>query len=63
MLQELPNLTPGQYALVYNMFSFTIATMAASFVFFVMARNNLSPKYRISILRRQIVASHDKEDE
>ena len=55
MLQELPTLTPGQYSLVYNMFSFTIATMAASFVFFVMARNNLSPKYRISMMISALV--------
>jgi hypothetical protein len=43
MLQELPTLTPGQYSLVFNMFSFTIATMAAAFVFFVMAQKNLAP--------------------
>lgn len=55
MLQELPSLTPGQYSLVYNMFSFTIATMAASFVFFVMARNNLAPKYRISMMVSALV--------
>jgi bacteriorhodopsin len=55
MLQELPTLTPGQYSLVYNMFSFTIATMAASFVFFVMARNNLAPKYRISMMISALV--------
>ena len=55
MLQELPTLTPGQYSLVYNMFSFTIATMTASFVFFVMARNNLAPKYRISMMISALV--------
>ena len=55
MLQELPALTPGQYSLVYNMFSFTIATMTASFVFFVMARNNLAPKYRISMMVSALV--------
>jgi len=55
MLQELPALTPGQYSLVYNMFSFTIATMTASFVFFVMARNNLAPKYRISMMISALV--------
>ena len=50
MLQELPTLTPGQYSLVFNMFSFTVATMTAAFVFFVMARNNVAPKYRISMM-------------
>jgi bacteriorhodopsin len=55
MLQELPTLTPGQYNLVYNMFSFTIATMTASFVFFVLARKNLAPKYRISMMISALV--------
>jgi bacteriorhodopsin len=55
MLQELPTLTPGQYNLVYNMFSFTIATMAASFVFFVLAQKNLAPKYRISMMISALV--------
>jgi len=55
MLPELPTLTPGQYSLVYNMFSFTVATMAAAFVFFVMAQKNLSPKYRISMMVSALV--------
>ena len=55
MLPELPALTPGQYSLVFNMFSFTVATMTASFVFFVMARNNLAPKYRISMMVSALV--------
>lgn len=55
MLQELPTLTAGQYSLVFNMFSFTIATMFASFVFFVLARQNLAPKYRISMMVSALV--------
>jgi len=55
MLQELPQLAPGQYILVYNMFSFTIATMAAAFVFFVMAQKNIAPKYRISMMISALV--------
>jgi len=55
MLQDLPTLTPGQYSLVFNMFSFTIATMAAAFVFFVMAQKNLAPKYRISMMVSALV--------
>jgi len=55
MLQELPTLTPGQYSLVYNMFSFTIATMAAAFVFFVLSQKNLAPKYRISMMVSALV--------
>jgi bacteriorhodopsin len=55
MLQDLPALTPGQYSLVFNMFSFTIATMASAFVFFVMAQKNLAPKYRISMMVSALV--------
>ena len=55
MLQELPSLSPGQFSLVYNMFSFTIATMAAAFVFFVMSQKNLAPKYRISMMVSALV--------
>lgn len=55
MLQDLPTLTPGQYSLVYNMLSFTIATMAAAFVFFVLAQRNLAPKYRISMMVSALV--------
>ena len=55
MLQELPTLSPAQFSLVYNMFSFTVATMAAAFVFFVMAQKNLAPKYRISMMVSALV--------
>lgn len=55
MLQELPSLAPTQYSLVYSMFSFTIATMAAAFVFFVMTQKTLAPKYRISTTISAIV--------
>ena len=55
MLQELPTLSAAQYSLVYNMFSFTVATMAAAFVFFVMSQKNLAPKYRISMMVSALV--------
>ena len=55
MLLELPDMTPAQYSLVFNMFSFTIATMFAAFVYFVLARNNLAPKYRISMMVSSLV--------
>lgn len=55
MLQELPTLSPAQYTLVYNMLSFTIATMAASFIFFVMARKNVAPKYRVPVIISAVV--------
>ncbi len=52
---EMPTLTPGQYALVFNMFSFTIASMLAAFVFFLMAQNRVAPKYRISLMVSALV--------
>lgn len=55
MLQDLPTLSPAQYSLVYNMFSFTVATMSAAFVFFVLAQKNLAPKYRISMMVSALV--------
>jgi len=36
--------------LVGNMFSFTIASMLAAFVFFYMAQSQVAPKYRMSLI-------------
>lgn len=52
---DMPTLTPGQYALVFNLFSFTIATMLAAFVFFLLAQNRVAPKYRISLIVSALV--------
>ena len=52
---ELPTLSAGQYSLVFNMFSFTIATMFAAFVFFILAQNRVAPKYRISLIVSALV--------
>lgn len=52
---ELPTLTPGEYSLIYNMFSFTIAAMLAGFVFFFMAQSRVAPKYRISLMISAVV--------
>lgn len=43
-------LTVSQYSLVYNMFSFAIASMLAAFVFFYTAQSQVAPKYRISLI-------------
>ncbi|MEO0454725.1 MAG: bacteriorhodopsin, partial [Verrucomicrobiota bacterium] len=51
----MPELSLGQYELVYNMFSLTIASMFASFVFFVLAKNSVSPKYRGSVIASSLV--------
>ncbi len=51
----MPELTLGQYTTVYNMMSLAIACMFASFVFFVLARNNVAAKYRGSIVASALV--------
>lgn len=54
-MTELPPLSPGQYSLVFNMFSFTVAAMGAAFVFFVLAQSRVAPKYRISLIVSALV--------
>jgi bacteriorhodopsin len=51
----MPELSLGQYELVYNMLSLTIACMFASFVFFVLTKNNIAPRYRGSVIASAIV--------
>ncbi|GLV48970.1 xanthorhodopsin [Thermus sp. LT1-2-5] len=48
-MRELPELTFGQYWLVFNMLSLTIAGMLAAFVFFLLARSYVSPRYHIAL--------------
>lgn len=52
---ELSSLTFGQYSLVYNMLSFTIAAMLASGLFFILAQHRVAPKYRISLVISTLV--------
>ena len=51
------SLTSGQYQLVYNMFSFTVATMFAAFVFFVLSRQEIAPQYRGALVMSAIVVA------
>lgn len=52
----MPTLTLGQYDLVYNALSFTIAAMGAAFVFFLLARNTVAYKYqRVMVIAAIIV--------
>ncbi len=51
----LPELTAAQYGLVYNMLSLAIAAMFGSFAFFVMARQQLTPKYRPAMILSALV--------
>ena len=51
----MPVLNIGQYDLVYNSLSFTIAAMGAAFVFFVMARNTVAYKYQRVMMIASII--------
>ena len=48
-------LSEGQYNLVYNSFSFVIATMGAAFVFFLLVRNRVAPRHRMAITLSTLV--------
>ncbi len=54
-METLSSLSPAQYALVYNSLSFTIASMGAAFVFFVLGQSRVAPKYRISLIVSALV--------
>ena len=42
-------LTEGQYNLIYNSFSFVIACMGASLLFFLLSRSRISPRHRLAV--------------
>ncbi len=42
-------LSPGQFSLVYNAFSFTIAVMGAATVFSFLSRSQVAPPYRTAL--------------
>lgn len=48
-------LSSTQYQLVYNLFSLVIATMLAAFVFFLTARGNVAPRYRMALTISAVV--------
>jgi bacteriorhodopsin len=52
---DVSALSAGQYSLVYNMFSLTIAAFGAAFVFFILAQPRVAPKYRISLIVSALV--------
>ena len=51
----MPQLSAGRYMLVYNTFSLAIAAMLGSFVFFVLSRNLVGEKYRMSLILSSLV--------
>ncbi|MBM4290246.1 MAG: xanthorhodopsin [Deltaproteobacteria bacterium] len=52
---NLPNLSLGEYELVYNMLSLAIAAMFGSFVFFTVAQKQLTYKYRPALIMSSLV--------
>jgi len=51
----MPNLSIGQYSIVFNMLSFSVAAMIGAFAFFVMAQKVIGAKYRLSMIVSSIV--------
>jgi bacteriorhodopsin len=50
-------LSTGQFGLVYQLFSIAIATMGAAFIWFIVARQNLAPKYQTAMLVSALVVA------
>lgn len=53
----MESLTVGQYQLVYNAFSFTIATMGAATLFFWFGRSQVAPAYRTAMTLTGLVTA------
>lgn len=53
----MPELTPFEYNLVYNAFSFTFACMFAGFIFFILVRNQVAPQYRTALIMSALVVA------
>lgn len=54
-MTALPELTFGQFQLVYNMLSFATAAMLGSFAFFVLARQQVAPRFRPALVMSALV--------
>lgn len=48
-------LTEAQYNLVYNSFSFVIASMGAAFLYFLLVRNRVAPQHRMAVTLSTLV--------
>ncbi len=48
-------LSEGQFNLVYNSFSFVIASMGAAFIFFLLVRNKVAPRHRMALTLSTLV--------
>ena len=49
------SLSGGQFDVVYNLFSFVIASMGAAFVFFLLVRNRVAPRHRTAVTLSTLV--------
>ena len=52
---NLPDLSLGEFELVYNMLSLAIAAMFGSFVFFTVAQKQLTHKYQPALIMSSLV--------
>jgi bacteriorhodopsin len=50
-------LSEGQFNLVYNSFSFVIASMGAAFIFFLLVRSKVSPRHRMAVTLSTLVVA------
>jgi bacteriorhodopsin len=50
-------LSENQFNLVYNSFSFVIAAMGASFIFFLLVRNRVAPRHRMAVTLSTLVVA------
>jgi bacteriorhodopsin len=53
----MPEFSIEQFGLVYNGFSFTFATMLATFIFLLLSRSNVAPQYRAAITMSALVVA------
>lgn len=56
-MSDVLQLTQGQYDLVYNAFSFVIAAMGASLLFFLLVRNRVHPAHRMAVTLSTLVVA------
>jgi bacteriorhodopsin len=50
-------LSEGQYNLVYNSFSFVIASMGAALIFFLLVRSRVAPRHRMALTLSTLVVA------
>lgn len=53
----MPDLSTAEFGLVYNAFSFTFAAMFATFIYLVLSRSQVAPKYRGALTMSALVVA------